>query len=133
MFSTSPFQGGGSFTVTDFPVTSGATDFPAASKKSWLCVTSAGWLGGAAGVGMYVNVGDLLYCNADTVAGTFAEVGDYWNHYRHMVSLPDGYRYIALSSNTVEPDASVTNCIYFLNNVLYMRNNGVDSVVGAAA
>jgi hypothetical protein len=62
-------SGGGSFTVTDYSFISGVSNFPAATKKTWLFIPYgpsptytpiSGWLGGIEGVGLFVNSGDLL-------------------------------------------------------------------------
>jgi hypothetical protein len=122
----------GSFLITDFAVTSGVTNFPAATKGDIRKVTSAGWLGGAAGVGEYVNVGDMLFCVTSTVAGTKAAVynppGQYWSIIPAMVSMPDGYRDAEWASNTSAP--TLTNGFYWLNNVLYKVENSVHQSLG---
>ena len=49
--------------------------------------TSApGWLGGIAGVGLYVFPGDIIICNKTTVGGGFAAVGRNWNLQRAISS-----------------------------------------------
>ena len=51
-------------------------DFPAASVGHTYRVSVAGKIGGASGTN--VEVGDLLICTTDTIAGTLADVGVNW-------------------------------------------------------
>ena len=75
--------GGG---ATDLAVTTGVTNFPAASAGDRFRVTSAGWIGGAAGVGELVGIGDILTCHTTTIAGTKAAVGAYWSLQRTIAT-----------------------------------------------
>lgn len=54
----------------------GNPDFPAASVGNTYRVSVAGKVGGASGTN--VEVGDLLLCTTDTIAGTLADVGVNW-------------------------------------------------------
>ena len=64
--------------MVDFPIVSEVTNFPSANVGDRLKITSAGWLGGVAGVGVYVGIGDVLYCNTTTISGTYAQVNTKW-------------------------------------------------------
>lgn len=56
---------------------SGNPNYPAASKGWAYKVSVAGKIGGASG--LTVQVGDVIYCNADNAGGTQAGVGTSWN------------------------------------------------------
>ena len=111
----------------DLAVTTGVTNFPAASAGQWYKVTTAGWLGGAAGVGEYVNIGDMLVCVTTTAAGTKAAVytppGQYWVIIPAMSSLPDGYRGIEQAINT--SDVVQTWGTYHMADGLWQNINSV--------
>jgi hypothetical protein len=70
----------------DINATGDNMNFPAARTNTFRRVSGAGYLGGGVGVGLAVGVGDLLFCVKTTPAGTYAEVGDNWNHYSHIIA-----------------------------------------------
>lgn len=100
------------------------TNFPASKVNTFHKVTSAGWLGGAEEVGVYVNVGDLLICINSTASGTYAEVATNWNIYRHIIYLPDGYRWVSMSSNTADLRSTKGNSYGFINSVFTVYEDG---------
>ena len=69
---------------TALDASSNVANFPAATGNTWYIVTGTGWLGGAAGVGLYVYIGDMLYCNTTSSSDTRANVGAYWNLFRSV-------------------------------------------------
>jgi hypothetical protein len=69
-----------------------------------------------------------LYCNKTTAAGTYAQVGQYWNHLRHIISQPDGYRAVEMLTNTVAP--TIVNGFYWLNDEMYKVEDSVATAVG---
>jgi len=106
-----------------------ATAFPAATAGDVFDVTSAGWLGltGAAPNGLYVNIGDQLYCRATVATGTYAQRQDSWVWIPSKISMPDGYRAVEVASNTITP--TLTNGYYWLNGVMYKVENSIHSIV----
>ncbi len=99
-----------------------ATNMPAGTLNQWFKITVAGWMGGAAGVGEYANIGDLFYCNTAVSAGTWAATNASWNHLKHVIAQPDGYRSVEIASNTARP--TITNGYYWFNGQMFIVNNG---------
>jgi hypothetical protein len=99
-----------------------ATNFPASEANEIYQVSTAGWLGGGEGIGLWVNEGDRLLCTTTTGAGTKAQVWQNWNISRHETSEPDGYRGIDMEPNT--DDVVQSYGTFMKADGLYVTING---------
>lgn len=82
---------------------SGNPNYPAASKDQYWRVSVAGKIGGASGV--FVEVGDMIYCLADNAGGTEAAVGA--NFQVQQANINRSYVIIAEDAYTTDPETNV--------------------------
>ena len=106
-------------------ISGGAATFPAASAGEIYLQTSDGYVGGDAYPVRYGIEGDVWTCTATSAEGTEAAVGASWNQARHAISMPDGERWVRMTSNTTGTPGASQNGYGFLNNVFVVYENAV--------
>jgi len=119
--------------TTDLEVVTGETMYPAASKGDRFVTTTHAYLGGAEGVGLQVNFGDIFECIYTNAGGTYAEVGSYWSRIFNVINRDDGYRWVEMAENTVDERSDPGNSIGFLNGKFKVTENGVEKSLDLAS